>query len=585
MSNEPFLSFKVKGYKCFLNENDYQGFDDLRRINIIIGKNNSGKSKILEFVRLYVTKQSSARKAILSNSPFDGDVSLSKHLEIEEVGEVFRGDAVGGDIGELAGYNVTHYSYGSRFLNHVVEYRDHAVRILSPESNFANQRHRTIFKNIEKRMESAVVNSWFGYECISINAERDIKKEQVEFGGFDNSSIEPDGVGLTKLLARCLHHQSPKSRIRQDLIENTLLDKMNEVFSPDLKFVRIQAKTENNLWEIFLEEAQKGAISLSDCGSGIKTVMLVMMMLFVLPEFRPRKKFIYIFEELENNLHPSLERKLLVCLRDFIKNSSEHQLFLTTHSNVAIDLFGRDPEAQIYRARNDGKASFVEKVDDWNRINNLLDDLGVKASDVLQANCLIWLEGPSDRIYFNRWIQIFNDGDPLEEGLHYQCLFYGGSVLAQFSASPQDVGDDESLIKMLRVNRKGIILMDSDKETDSSSLKHRVSRIIAESKSAESAFTWITDGREVENYVPLVVLNEYYERYGKPWPTIDKYASVAKVDADLTQKSDASSFNKVKFASEIVKLSSYTRESLTACLDLASKMKEVISRIRQYNGD
>jgi hypothetical protein len=69
------------------------------------------------------------------------------------------------------------------------------------------------------------------------------------------------------------------------------------------------------------------------------------------------------------------------------------------------------------------------------------------------------------------------------------------------------------------------------------------------------------------------------------WPDVDKYASVAQVDADLMKRSADSSFNKVKFASEIVKLSSYTKESLTACLDLESKMKEVISRIRQYNGD
>ena len=43
-----YSSIKIKDYKCFLKENDYQGFDDIKPINVIIGKNNSGKSKLLE---------------------------------------------------------------------------------------------------------------------------------------------------------------------------------------------------------------------------------------------------------------------------------------------------------------------------------------------------------------------------------------------------------------------------------------------------------------------------------------------------------------------------------------------------------
>ena len=33
---------------------------------------------------------------------------------------------------------------------------------------------------------------------------------------------------------------------------------------------------------------------------------------------------------------------------------------------------------------------------------------------------LIWVEGPSDRIYINRWIELFSEGK-LEEGRDHQC--------------------------------------------------------------------------------------------------------------------------------------------------------------------
>ena len=87
------------------------------------------------------------------------------------------------------------------------------------------------------------------------------------------------------------------------------------------------------------------------------------------------------------------------------------ELRVTTHSNVAIDLFGNCPDAQILKVCNDGYKSTVETVMTDEAKRNLLDDLGVKASDLLQANCAIWVEGPSDRIYIKKWLEIFNDGN------------------------------------------------------------------------------------------------------------------------------------------------------------------------------
>lgn len=54
-----YISIKVKNYKCFVSDNDCQGFDNIKPINIIIGKNNSGKSKLLEVMKEIVTKKPS----------------------------------------------------------------------------------------------------------------------------------------------------------------------------------------------------------------------------------------------------------------------------------------------------------------------------------------------------------------------------------------------------------------------------------------------------------------------------------------------------------------------------------------------
>jgi len=385
--------------------------------------------------------------------------------------------------------------------------------------------------------------------------------------------VRSDGSQLTELLVRCLNEEKGHSEGWQSLVEVELLNNINDVFSPDLKFTRLQVKVGvNEGWELYLEEGDKGAIKLSDCGSGLKTVILVMAMLYVVPKFRKGRKFIFIFEELENNLHPSLERKLLAHIRDYIKENSDNLLFLTTHSNIAIDMFSKDENAQILRAYNDGEASFVERMNTWNDHNNLLNDLGVKASDVLQSNCLVWLEGPSDRVYFNKWIELFNDGESLEEGLHYQCVFYGGAMLSHYSASDEDDG----FIKMLRINRNGIIMMDSDKSNNSDELKARVQRVIGEGDSVDTLLTWVTEGREIENYLPQAVLNEYFGE-DVSLQKFDIFANKYK------RTKGVQSFDKVTFASKAIDLPSYTKEAVQEHLDIASQIVNVIAHIRECN--
>ena len=41
------ISIKIKNYKCFIEP---EGFDEIKRMNIIIGRNNSGKSSLLDVI-------------------------------------------------------------------------------------------------------------------------------------------------------------------------------------------------------------------------------------------------------------------------------------------------------------------------------------------------------------------------------------------------------------------------------------------------------------------------------------------------------------------------------------------------------
>jgi len=98
--------------------------------------------------------------------------------------------------------------------------------------------------------------------------------------------------------------------------------------------------------------------------------------------------------------------------------------FITTHSNVVIDLFQNDREAQLLHVTHNGTSAKTKTVKNFVDNKGILDDLDIRSSDLLQSNGVIWLEGPSDRIYLKKWIELFSDIE-LKEGLHYQCVFYG----------------------------------------------------------------------------------------------------------------------------------------------------------------
>jgi hypothetical protein len=302
---------------------------------------------------------------------------------------------------------------------------------------------------------------------------------------------------------------------------------------------------------------------------------------------------IFGFEELENNMHPAMLRRLCHYIEEQSKEKG-FTYFLTTHSNVLIDLFHKNKEAQIVHVNhNDGK-SHCRLIENSPDSNALLDDLGVKASDILQANGIIWVEGPSDRVYLNKWIELWLDGK-YEEGYHYQILFTGGTILAHFTAS-----DILGLISILKTNRNAAILMDRDfclMDGDSSDgtaeLKPVVKRIQSEFEQEymqENSLCWITEGKEVENYVPVEIIR-------KPSGlTIDndcdKYSSFPEFINELPKvglgtkfqgQIGMSRFDKVEFARVVTTL--MTKKNLQEHLDLDEKMNKLCDCIKAWNPD
>lgn len=551
-------SVKIKNYKCF--GDDGQGFNEIKPINLIIGRNNSGKSALLDIID-YLVKPRNIQEFRHKNSK-DPEVILSTSLSEADLRSVFLQSL---NSAELGG---NHWEFGKRWIGKQIVWK------LSPnEKEFISVEGGDRFKSLNyfHRLAKQIKNPYEGKSFKRLYAERDIIVET----SHDGLEVKGNGGGATNLIQNFINH----SNLLAETVEVDFLNELNTIFAPDSTFRRIlirRVSGEGTPWEIYLEEETKGRIALSRSGSGLKTVILVLIFINLIPKIENKKisDYVFAFEELENNLHPALQRRLLQYVSTRIKESGA-QCFFTSHSNVAIDFFSKDRDSQILHVTHNGNSATVRNVKAYIDYKGILDDLDVRASDLLQSNCIIWVEGPSDRLYVNKWIELATD-NLLKEGVHYQCVSYGGRLLAHLSATTQE---SSSGMEILKVNRNAIILIDSDSSNDGRFLNQTKSRIISEFREIEG-IVWVTQGKEIENYIPHEAIEKLYGKSGLK--DVGKYDDFEEyLDSIGSGEGKKFAKEKVLFAEKVCKeLKMYSLERI---LDWKTKISEVCQKIKIWN--
>ena len=566
------IEIKARHFRCFGEE--AQGFDAVYPINVIIGKNNSGKSALLQLVQ-YITTNLPLLNTLGYNrqSP---TVLIKNELSQANIEKVFSASTSGG---HLPG---NHGTYGAGLIGKkmTIQLQDGNVRSFAPKDNpsimqdIIEAERQTRGNTLAQNMEIPLKGKMFRM----LSAERDINKESFSPIAQENEVLEGSGIGATNLIANFLNNKS----LPEEKVEVELLQALQEIYGSDADFTRIQTQvdTGTDKYEIYLEEKKKGdRIALSDSGSSLKTVLLVLLNVILVPAFKGKdmSNYVFAFEELENNLHPALQRRLLSYLMR-IARKTKCTFFLTTHSNVVIDVLSHQDDAQILHVKHDGEKSTVESVSTHIEKTHILDDLDFRASDVLQANGVIWVEGPSDRIYLKKWIELWSDGE-LEEDIHYQFVFYGGSVRKHLSADDPD--DVDSAISVFRINRNAVIVMDSDRSKKGQKLESSKTSLIKDLEDVESSTTFVTHGRDIENYINPEVIQTHYSLDDTP-RVIDQYETFEDYLDDIeTGRGKTFSNNKVLFADRIV--DKFEKESLSKMFDVNKKMNEIVDLIKGWN--
>lgn len=554
-----YKGIRFKGYKAFTADT-YTELDNLPRVSVIIGKNNSGKSSVIDVMgmmydRMYAMREeiTSCAEEIIAEIPITRDMCDRLFSGYTSIQNYTSGILWTISKGRSIGYRVEPEDSGGN----IVEWND---RLPLWNSAYANG----VGSDISRERDTYVFRH--------VAAERNIVPEEEEKIGGTLEDLSSTGRGASNIIRAFLNDSS----YDETIIEDTLLKAVNEIMSPEAVFdsIRVQQVQDGYgdvRWEVFLKEEGMSRCPLSRMGSGLKTIILVLLNLLVIPELDEykNKKMVYGFEELENNLHPAMQRKLFEYIYEFAE-MHDVQVFITTHSHVAINAFYDKDDAGIFHVyKQDGRA-FVKRIESYLDKTRILDDLDVKASDLLQSNGIIWVEGPSDRVYIKHWLDLYFP-DRFVEGVHYQFLYYGGRLLSQYSAE-----EVTELISVIKTNRNAVIVMDSDKRNRNARLNDTKKRIIAEFD-ALGMMSWVTKGKEIENYIPKTAIEAALEVSLKAqcgqYELFPGY--IEKYYRGFTGK-------KVRFARGVV--DHMTEENMAGMMDVKKRVTELGERITEWNG-
>jgi hypothetical protein len=513
-----FLGFGVSGYRSFGPEMQY--FGPLGKINLLAGPNNSGKSNVLSFVTTHlsqmIAKIATGQAYSLTGLdvpqgtnplPLQFAVPIANTAEgIAELSIEIWSTRAGRPPREFAqalssllnseplraadgvAWIPVDATRGARASMAVSSKLLDALSQLDRIGNTTYGMNRILWQSLWATITSQSGGDAAGHwipQSMSKLCQLRLHSPSIQFvpayRQIDSSvagAADLSGRGLIPKLAELQHPtidkqmQKAKFRAIEEFLRTVLQVSDAQLEIPhDLKTLHVHLNGRN--------------LPIGNLGTGIQQVIMLAVAATLYDDH------LICLEEPEMNLHPLLQKQLV----RYLAEETTNQYLISTHSAHLLDTDG----ASVFRIENiDGwtHARRAKTADDHFHLSSML---GYRASDLLQANAVVWVEGPSDRVYVLAWLKAAEPA--FIEGIHFSIMFYGGRLLSNLSANDELANE---LISLRRLNRNFAVIMDSDRKASGDTVGATKLRIANELNDGRGV-PWITEVRTIENYIALDV--------------------------------------------------------------------------------
>jgi ABC-type cobalamin/Fe3+-siderophores transport system ATPase subunit len=256
-------------------------------------------------------------------------------------------------------------------------------------------------------------------------------------------------------------------------------------------------------------------VRLHNMGGGIEQLLMVATVLLTTND----ESTIFL-EEPESHLHAGAQRFLLEKLYE-----GNRQVFISTHSPTFINT---SRQMSMYQIKKIGGRTAINRLTDNDSLSEVLEDIGIRNSDVLLSDAVLFVEGPSDQRVFEVWSEKL--ALSLEEHNVTTVSMGGGSDAARGTRVRSDVL--EGVSKKAPVLHLFVLDRDERGRSEITKLQESLGDRVC-----------LLQRRELENYLlaPRALLAAILSKHSDDAPTTEKIDASSKDDVSKIIQTKADS--------------------------------------------